>query len=135
MSVKTGLRAFLAAVPEITALVRERIGQQANQGWQRPYVTFRQVAENPHRHLRGVTLKETFFQLACFGATQVEAAAVAEAVYGAIGEGKKALTWGDTYVDFARWEDRADDWTDPQAGEGESLPQETLTLIVWHRPA
>ena len=135
MSVKTGLRAFLVAQPSITALVSQRIGQQGNQGWDKPYVTFRQVAENPHRHLRGETLKETFLQISCYGRTQVEAAAVADAVRNSIGEGQRALTWDDTYVDFARWEDRSDDWVDPAAGEGATIPNESLTLIVWHRPA
>lgn len=137
MSLKGGLRSFLVADAGVAGQVGERIGQRAAQGWQgKAYVTFRQIAEAPRRHLRGATSTETFLELRCTGGTPEEAEAVAAAVHAAIGrDGLGGVAWDETFIELARWDNRTDDDTEPLAGEERGIFQVSLTLVVWHRPA
>lgn len=137
MSLKDGLRSYLVADAGLLALVGQRIAQQADQTWaNQPYVTFRRIASSPRRHLRGASLTQTFFEIRCVGRTWDEAQRIADAVFETIGrDGRGNLEWGDQRVNLARWDDRSDDFTDPPAGDQKGIPQETLTLIVWHSPA
>lgn len=137
MSIKDGLRQFLVGDGGVNALVGERVGQKAAQGWPKPYVTFRVVGTSYRRHLRGSTgLRQTTIRISCVGRSWDEAQSVAAAVYAAIGEdGVSKVEWDDQAVSIAHWEDRGDEFAGPQHGDEAGIPQESLNLVVWHGPA
>jgi hypothetical protein len=101
-----------------------------------PRIVFTQISGIPARHLSAVSgLKQTMFQIDCWGSTVEEADDLADAVrdaldqyQGTLGHGKHTATGVTVFIDGPR-----DDFSPPSDGGRVAKFRALLEATIWYR--
>ncbi len=137
MSVKAALAQHLKHGVDLSAKTGDRVYRNvARRGATLPYLVFRQLSGAPARHLTAPSgMKQTFFQIDCWGATEEEADDVADLVrdlldqyQGTLGHGKHTATDATVFIDGPR-----DDFVMPADGGRVDKFRALLEATIWYR--
>lgn len=99
------------------------------------YIVFHQISGVPARHLTAVSgLKQTMFQIDCWGETEEDADDLADAVrdaldqyQGTLGHGANTATRATVFIDGPR-----DDFSPPKTGERVKQFRALLEATIWY---
>lgn len=142
--IKSALHAFLSSRQALAALVADRIHPRRRpQGGDLPCVVYRQVSGGTLGTLGGISgLAAPTFAIDCYGASEADAEAVAQAVRGRRGDAQPGLDGfrgevtaaDDTQVriQVARLVEMADDYLPNPHADDEGTYVTTLPFRIWY---
>jgi hypothetical protein len=137
MSIKAALASHLKHSVAVSAHSEEQVYRGvASRKASGKYIVFTQISGVPARHLSAVSgLKQTMFQIDCWGSTEEEADDLADAVrdaldqyQGTLGHGKSAETGVTVFIGGPR-----DDFSPPSDGGRVEKFRALLEATIWYR--
>jgi hypothetical protein len=137
MSIKTALASHLVHSVAVSAHSEERVySVLARSKARMPRIVFTQISGEPARHLSAPSgLKQTMFQIDCWGSTPDEADNLADAVrsaldqyQGVLGHGKHTATGVTVFISGPR-----DDFAPPADGGRVKKFRALLEAVIWYR--